>query len=122
MAQSEVHAIYLRPRPEKQVSQHSSSYKNDFAISIIFGEMDERGQGSPAYARGRGDLRTPHVCAGYPRLSRRVPSGPGTHCSITPCSGRGLLHMRGVYDPPRVLSLSWFSTSGGSTVLQHLVA
>jgi hypothetical protein len=39
MGKSEIRTMSLWHRPEKQVSQHSSSYKTDFASSITVGEM-----------------------------------------------------------------------------------
>jgi hypothetical protein len=47
MAKSEIRTMCLRHRPEKQVSQHSSSYKTDFAISITFGDSGELKQNCP---------------------------------------------------------------------------
>ena len=40
LAKSEIRTMYLRHRPEKQVSQRSSSCKIDFASSITFGDIE----------------------------------------------------------------------------------
>jgi hypothetical protein len=50
MAKSAIRTIYVRHRPEKQVSQHSRPYGTDFAISIKSGQEPNVGRQEPLSA------------------------------------------------------------------------